>query len=113
MGTDDILALAGDIAHDRVPRERAVELAAHEELQEVAPPGSSVTEGRGSIDTRMVVRLVSSELLAAMLPAGLQLAPQPLAPPGRHPILVSFAQDTFGAWFGAMTYHELMLAIPW
>lgn len=113
MSSDDLRQLAEDLAHDRVPRERAVELAQHEELREVAPPGSSPTEGRGAIDTRMVVRLVSSELLAAMLPAGLQLAPQPLAPPGRHPLLVSFAEDTFGAWFGAMAYHELMLAIPW
>ncbi|MBC8073753.1 MAG: NAD(P)-binding protein, partial [Deltaproteobacteria bacterium] len=48
-----------------------------------------------------------------MLPVGLQLAPQPLAPPGRHPLVVMFAHNHFSAWFGEMRYHEITVAIPW
>ncbi|MBX7078389.1 MAG: NAD(P)-binding protein [Nannocystaceae bacterium] len=75
--------------------------------------GSALTEGRGSIDTVVLVCALPAERVRAMLPAGLQLAPQPLLPPDRHLVLVSCAHDRFGAWFGDMDYHELMFAIPW
>ncbi|MBL8947589.1 MAG: NAD(P)-binding protein, partial [Myxococcales bacterium] len=73
----------------------------------------ALTEGRGTIDTRVVVRVLPAAVVAAMLPAGLQLAPQPLVPPDHHPIFVSFAHNHFSAWFGEMDYHEVMLGIPW
>ncbi len=79
-------------------------------------PGSAwgaLTEGRGTIDTRVVVRVLAAEVVAAMLPSGLQLAPQPLVAPDRHPVFVSFAHNRFSAWFGDMDYHEVLFGIPW
>lgn len=73
----------------------------------------SAREGRGHIDTVMVVVVLSAETVQAMLPAGLQLGPQPLVPAGRHPLLISLAHDHFDAWFGDMDYREAMFAIPW
>jgi uncharacterized protein with NAD-binding domain and iron-sulfur cluster len=73
----------------------------------------ALTEGRGTIDTRMVVRVLPSAVVAAMLPRGLQLAPQPLVGPARHPVFLSFAHHRFEAWFGVMDYHELLFGIPW
>ncbi len=73
----------------------------------------ALTEGRGTIDTRVVVRVLRAADVANMLPRGLQLAPQPLVGPDRHPVFVSFGHNRFSAWFGEMDYHELMIGIPW
>lgn len=75
--------------------------------------GGSLTEGIGTIDMRAVVRVLPREIVERMLPAGLQLAPQPLVPPGRHPIFVLFSHDWFDAWFGDMDYHEVMIGVPY
>lgn len=75
--------------------------------------GGSLTEGIGRIDTRAVIRVLPREIVERLLPAGLQLAPQPLVPPGRHPIFVLCSRDWFDAWFGNMDYHELMIGVPY
>ncbi len=74
---------------------------------------AAFTEGRGTLDARIVPLVLPSTVVAAMLPRGLQLAPQPLVAPGRHPMFVSFAHHRFEAWFGVMDYHELLFGIPW
>lgn len=74
---------------------------------------SAFTEGRGTIDTRIVAFVVPAAVAAAMLPAGLQLAPQPLVAPDRHVMFASFASNRFSAWFGDMQYRELLIGIPW
>ncbi|HET6585414.1 MAG TPA: NAD(P)-binding protein, partial [Nannocystaceae bacterium] len=75
--------------------------------------GGSLTEGIGRIDMRAVIRVLPREIVERLLPAGLQLAPQPLVPPGRHPIFVLCSHDWFDAWFGDMDYHELMIGVPY
>lgn len=74
---------------------------------------AALTEGRGTIDTHVVVRELPAAVVAAMLPRGLQLAPGPLGAADRHPIFVSFAHNRFSAWFGEMDYHEVLFGIPW
>jgi uncharacterized protein with NAD-binding domain and iron-sulfur cluster len=73
---------------------------------------SAFTEGRGTIDTTIVAFTVPAAVAAAMLPVGLQLAPQPFVAPDRHVMFASFARNHFSAWFGDMRYHELLLGIP-
>jgi len=75
--------------------------------------GGSLTEGVGRIDARAVILLLPRAQVEPLLPAGLQLAPQPFAPPGRHPVFVLCAHDWFEAWFGDMDYHEVMLGVPY
>jgi len=74
---------------------------------------AAFTEGRGTLDAHVIPLVLPSAVVAAMLPRGLQLAPQPLVGPDRHPLFLSFAHNRFEAWFGVMDYHELLFGIPW
>ncbi len=84
------------------------------ELQQVFNlDGSPATEAHGTIDTQVTILVLPVEEVRKLLPAGLELAPQPVVPAGWHPVYVLCSHDTFAAWFGNMDYQELMLAVPY
>lgn len=70
-------------------------------------------EGVGTIDSRVVVLGLPRADVEKLLPLGLELAPQPLTFPDRHPVVVMFSHDHFEAWFGDMDYNEMMVAVPY
>ncbi len=74
---------------------------------------SSATEGRGTLDSRVTVLVLPSATVRKLLPAGLELAPQPVVPFDWHPVFLLCSHDRFGAWFGDMDYQEMMLGVPW
>ncbi|MCA9704447.1 MAG: NAD(P)-binding protein [Myxococcales bacterium] len=71
------------------------------------------TEARGTLDARVVTLSLPRRDVELLLPAGLQLAPQPLTMPDRHPVFLLFSHEHFDAWFDDMDYHELLLGVPW
>ncbi len=71
------------------------------------------TEARGTLDARVVVLSLPRRDVERLLPHGLQLAPQPLTMPDRHPVFMLFSHENFDAWFGEMDYRELLLGVPW
>lgn len=73
----------------------------------------SPTDGVGTIDSRVVVLGLPREDVEKLLPLGLELAPQTLTFPDKHPVFVMFSHDHFEAWFGDMDYNELMVAVPY
>ena len=75
--------------------------------------GSPATDAHGTIDTRVTILVLPAEQVRKLLPAGLELAPQPVVPSGWHPVYVLCSHDTFDAWFGDMDYLEMMLAVPY
>ena len=89
--------------------------AAHAgELQQIfGLGGSPATDAHGTIDTRVTVLVLPVEQVRKLLPAGLELAPQPVVPCGWHPVYVLCSHDNFSAWFGDMDYEEMMLAVPY
>lgn len=91
------------------------QLARHATLDDrnIALGKASAYEGVGTIDAHVVVHLVPTDVARSLLPLGLELAPQPVCLPDRHPLLLLFADDFFQAWFGDMRYHELMIAVPY
>lgn len=70
-------------------------------------------EGVGTIDSRVVVLALPRAEVERMLPLGLELAPQPVTFPDRHPVVLMFSHDHFEAWFGDMDYNEMMVAVPY
>lgn len=102
------LALSGDPS--RLERIAQLVGLAQDQVQHALSAG---TEGRGTLDARVVVLSLPRDTVAGLLPAGLQLAPQPLTTPDRHPVLVLFSHEHFDAWFGEMDYRELLLGVPW
>lgn len=72
---------------------------------------SKIGSGEGQLDSVMTVLLLPSEQVLGLLPRGLHLAPNPLAPVGKHPVLVQLSHWTFE--FGHMDYSEAMLAVPY
>lgn len=80
---------------------------------QVEQGSSDPSEGVGTIDSRIVVLGLPRTVVEALLPLGLELAPQPLTFPDRHPVFVMFSHDHFEAWFGDMDYNEMMLAVPY
>jgi uncharacterized protein with NAD-binding domain and iron-sulfur cluster len=90
-------------------------LARHAQLDDrnIALGKASSYEGVGTIDAHVVVRLVPVDVARSLLPLGLELAPQSVTFPDRHPLVMIFAHDFFQAWFGDMDYHELMFAVPY
>ena len=84
------------------------------ELKQIfAIAGSPVTDAHGTIDTRVTVLVLPAEQVRKLLPAGLELAPQPVVASGYHPVYLLSSHDIFKAWFGDMDYQELMLAVPY
>jgi uncharacterized protein with NAD-binding domain and iron-sulfur cluster len=79
---------------------------------EVAAGLKAGFEASGTIDARVVVRTIDASHARSLLPRGLELAPQPITPRGRHPVVLIFGEDTFDAWFGRMEYREVLIAIP-
>lgn len=69
--------------------------------------------GDGTIDARVVVLAIDRDAAAKLLPLGLELAPQPLTFPDKHPIFIMFARDGFDTWFGQMNYNEMTIAVPY
>lgn len=68
-------------------------------------------KGEGELDSVMVVLMLPTTEVARLLPLGLQLAPNPLSPVGKHPVIVQLSHDRFE--FGDMDYDEMMLAVPY
>ncbi len=67
----------------------------------------------GELDARVVIRVLPRRDVQRLLPAGLQLAPQPLVMPDRHPVFLSFAHERFDPRMGELEYRELTLGVPW
>ncbi|MCH9680941.1 MAG: NAD(P)-binding protein, partial [Deltaproteobacteria bacterium] len=67
----------------------------------------------GTLDAQIVPLVLPRRDVRRLLPAGLELAPQPLVMPDRHPVFFSFSHERFDPWLGEMNYHELMFGIPW
>ena len=91
------------------------EVARHAGLSDdqVDRGASDPFEGVGTIDTRVVLLGLPREEVEKLLPLGLELAPQPLTFPDKHPVFVMFSHDHFEAWFGDMDYNEMMVAVPY
>lgn len=70
-------------------------------------------EAKGDLDARVAVLVLPSETVRKLLPAGLELAPQPVVPSGWHPVYLFFSHENFSAWFGTMDYQELLIGVPW
>ncbi len=79
----------------------------------VAKGHDDPSEGVGTIDSRIVVLALPRADVERLLPLGLELAPQPLTFPDKHPVFVMFSHDHFEAWFGDMDYDEMMVAVPY
>ncbi|MEM9455783.1 MAG: NAD(P)-binding protein [Myxococcota bacterium] len=73
----------------------------------------ATTEARGVLDARVVTLALPRQDVEQLLPAGLQLAPQPLTMPDRHPVFLLFSDECFDAWFDELDYNELLLGVPW
>jgi len=80
---------------------------------QVAKGETDPFEGVGTIDSRVVVLGLPRAEVEKLLPLGLELAPQPLTFPDKHPVFVMFSHDHFEAWFGDMDYNEMMVAVPY
>src|SRR5690606_24652178 len=72
---------------------------------------TSIGKGEGQLDSVMAVLMLPRDQVAQLLPLGLQLAPNPLSPVGKHPVIVQLSHDRFE--FGDMDYDEMMLAVPY
>lgn len=72
---------------------------------------AQIGSGVGDLDAVMAVLLVPARRVKALLPVGLELAPNPLAPVGMHPVLVQLSHWQFS--FGNMDYSESMVAVPY
>lgn len=70
-------------------------------------------EAKGTLDARVAVLILPSDTVRRLLPAGLELAPQPVVPSGYHPVYLFFSHEIFRAWFGTMDYEELLIGVPW
>lgn len=68
-------------------------------------------KGVGKLDSVMAVLMLPRAQVAPLLPVGMELAPNPLAPVGKHPVLVQLSHWRFE--FGDMDYSEMMLAVPY
>lgn len=77
----------------------------------VGVDASQIGKGEGDLDTVVAVLLLPDEQVARLLPVGLELAPNPLSPPGKHPVFIQLSHDRFS--FGDMDYSEMMLAVPY
>ncbi len=69
-------------------------------------------EARGTMDAVVVVRVLEAEDVAELLPRGLELAPQPVVARGLHPVVVIAGHNLYEAWFGDMSYDEVLVAVP-
>ncbi|MCX4240665.1 NAD(P)-binding protein [Paraliomyxa miuraensis] len=72
---------------------------------------SGFGRGEGELDAVVMVLLLPRSRVQAMLPLGLELAPNPLSPPDAHPVFVQLSHDRFS--FGDMDYDETMLGVPY
>lgn len=72
---------------------------------------AAIGGGVGELDAVMLVLMLPKDEVARLVPLGLQLAPNPLSPVGKHPVLVQLSHWRFE--FGDMDYHEVMLAVPY
>lgn len=70
-----------------------------------------IGQGEGELDSVMAVLMLPAAMVARLLPVGLQLAPNPLSPVGKHPLIVQLSHDHFE--FGDMDYDEMLLAVPY
>ncbi len=104
-----LLEHAHDLAADRGADDALAALAAELGFG----PIDAVTEAHGTISARVVVRAVPRIAVEQLLPRGIQIAPQPLCPSAWHPVFVVLSRNRFGAWFGAMDYHEAMVGVPY
>ncbi|MGH1345004.1 MAG: NAD(P)-binding protein [Nannocystales bacterium] len=110
----DLERAAHSIAKGRSP-DALRELARNAGLDDehVSRGENSPSEGVGTLDSRIVVLGLPRERVEKLLPLGLELAPQTLTFPDKHPVFVMFSHDHFEAWFGEMDYNELMVAVPY
>src|SRR5688572_22995093 len=72
---------------------------------------AKIGSGEGQLDSVMAVLMLPKARVQRLLPVGLELAPNPLAPVGKHPVLVQLSHWRFE--FGNMDYDETMLAVPY
>lgn len=68
---------------------------------------------RGSLQAFVVIRQMARDQARRLLPAGLELAPQPLTTPDRHPVVLMFAREQLESTLGDNDFHSLTLAVPW
>ncbi len=110
----DLERAAHRIAKGRSPQALR-ELARNAGLSDdhVSRGETSPQDGVGTIDSRVVVLGLPRADVEELLPLGLELAPQTLTFPDKHPVFVMFSHDHFEAWFGDMDYNELMVAVPY
>ncbi len=106
---------AHDLAAGRRPSEAVAELARNAGLDDaqIEAAKADPSQGVGTIDSRVVVIALPIETVRKLLPLGLELAPQPLTFPDKHPVFLMFSHDHFEAWFGDMDYNEMMVGVPY
>lgn len=67
----------------------------------------------GTVDSRVIVQALPRALVEQWLPQGLELAPQPLTMPNRHPVIVRLTEE-HAQWLGqTVDSRELSLEVPW
>jgi len=94
--------------------ERLEQIASVVGLDEHARRGVRVKEGaRGMLDAFVVIERLPRDEVRRLLPAGLELAPQPLCTPDLHPVFFMFTHEQLDSWFGGVDFRSLMLGVPW
>ena len=74
--------------------------------------------GGGHYDSLMVPVMMPAATVESFLPPGLQLAPQPVAPVGFHPVIMAFGRQVdvhplVGPPLFDETYWEFIHSVPW
>lgn len=106
IDSDDIIDIADNLAQEGPGNDLLQRIASL-----VGIDVSTVGRGEGEIDTVVTVLMLPKATVQGLLPLGLQLAPNPLSPPSKHPVLVQLSHCRFT--FGDMDYQEMMLGVPY
>ena len=111
----DLERAAQDLASGKDARSSVRTLAQQAGLTDanVDAAETDPSQGVGTLDGRVVVLALPKGDVKRLLPMGLELAPQPLTFPDKHPVFVMFNHDHFEAWFGDMDYNEVMIGVPY
>lgn len=78
-----------------------------------AAPAGKLFDSSGTVDARVGVLVLPAADVRKLLPAGLELAPQPIVPSDWHPVLVLSSRVVFRHIFGTSDHEELVIGVPY
>lgn len=82
-------------------------------LGHAAPAAGKWLESTGTLDARVAVLVLPAADVRRLLPAGLELAPQPIVPSDWHPVLLLSSRNVFRNLLGTSDYEGLTIAVPY